>query len=154
MGYKRVTKEEREDLYRCFDAGMTEREIHERTGRSNETIYRIKREWKLARQNVVPVVQVVTPIEESAPSMAESDYAKAYLSGDPRWANSSLSIKKSIQIESSATGFKYEMGAGADSIQITTPDGSWIEVPMKDFEKFSNEIVDVFIECSDFKKKR
>ena len=153
MGYKRVTKEEREDLYRCFDAGLTEREIHERTGRSRETLFRIKREWKLSKEKAIPVEQVATPVETTQ-SMAESDYAKAYLSGDPRWANGSLSIKKSIQIESSATGFKYEMAAGAGSIQITTPDGSWIDVPMDIFEKFSNEIVDVYIECTDFKKKR
>lgn len=153
MSYTRVNQAEREDIFRYLDAGMKERELRERTGRSSETLHRIRKEWKAARAKAIPVEQVATPIVETAPSMAESDYAKAYLSGDPRWANCSLSIKKSIQIESSATGFKYEMAAGAGSIQITTPDGSWIDVPMDIFEKFSNEIVDVYIECTDFKKR-
>lgn len=153
MGARHLTIEERQKIFECFDAGMSLNQTSEAVGRGHSTVACVKRDWKAKKELDKLNEAIVEPAVEE-PTKANSDYAKAYLSGDPRWGNSSLEVKKLIKIESSKTGFTYKRVAGSESISITNDNGQSIEVSMKFFEAFTDEVVDVYIEMCEFDKKK
>lgn len=154
MPGKRMTTEERQKIFECFDAGMSIRQTSEAVGRCRQTIEYTRRDWKTKKELDKLKEAIVEPAVEE-PTKENSDYAKAYLSGDPRWGNSTLEVKKLIKIESSKTGFTYKRVAGSESITIVMLDnGQSIDVPMKVFEAFTDEVVDVYIEMCEFDKKK
>lgn len=146
-----VTAADKLELYEGFEAGLKNTELKELTGRSLATISRMRKMWKEERE-VPEIESVEVEPEKTETIFVDSDYAKAKEIGDPRYANSSLSIKRAITIESSKSNIWYEM-LNKDEIKIGFPDGNVVTMTLKAFERFTDESVDVYIECNKYAKQ-
>ncbi len=145
-----LTEENKKDIFEMIDSGMTSREIADLIGVKQGTIYKYRKAWKKQRAKTNPEVieEPETKKEEVSTSLADSDYAKAYLANDSRWANGSLDISRTVKIRSRKTEILYEMDGSDDEkiVKITLNDGQEIRIELKMFEKFIDEGVDVFLE--------
>lgn len=145
-----LTEENKKDIYEMLDNGMTSREIADLVGVKQNTIYSYRKAWKKLRAKDKPEVveEPETKTEEVSTSLADSDYAKAYMANDSRWANGNLDISRTVQIHSRKTGFLYEMDDASDEkiVKITLKDGQEIRIELSMFEKFCDEGIDVFLE--------
>ncbi len=145
-----LTEENKKDIFEMMDSGMTSREIADLIGVKQGTIYNYRKAWKKQRAKTKPEVieEPETKKEEVSTGLADSDYAKAYLANDSRWANGSLDISRTVKIRSRKTEILYEMDGSDDEkiVKITLNDGQEIRINLKMFEKFIDEGVDVFLE--------
>lgn len=150
-----VTNEERIIIEDYIRGGMEIKDIASIVKRHPITVSRIKK--KMDIENVSPIKDEA-PIEEPTekeekPSIVESDYAKAKMSGDPRWCTTSLNIEKTISIVSSKTGFKYRFALCEKDLTIDI-DGDEFRIPISKLEAFTDELIDVVIEIDNFKKRK
>ena len=148
--FKKMTENDKNEMFAMFDAGVSNREIAKRTGRSQNTVTLWKRRWK--EQKDMNEEKLETKEAEvkakSDKGLGDSDHAKAYYKGDEAVIRSNLEIKRSVQIRSNKTGIQYEMDLNdADKkMKITLTDGTEISIELATFEKFVDEGIDVYLE--------
>ena len=144
-----LTEENKKDIYEMMDSGMTSREIADLIGVKQSTIYNYRKAWKKQRaRNKPEVAEEPETKTEVSTSLADSDYAKAYMANDPAVVHSLFDISRVTQIRSRKTGFLYEMDDASEEkiVKITLKDGQEIRIELSMFEKFCDEGVDVFLE--------
>lgn len=147
--WKKITEEGKKDMAEMFEAGLSVKEVAELTGWARNTVYAQRKNWKKRRTKTEPdVTETVEPEQENTTSLADSDYAKAYLADDPAVVHSSFDISRNIRIRSRKTGILYEMDDESDEkiLKITLADGRTIDIELGLFEKFVDEGIDVFLE--------
>lgn len=148
-----LTNQEVNDLNEMFENELKTKEIADLTGLSEVTVRRWKKIW-LEERKTESTVEVKKEPEQKQeiiePSLANSDYAKAYLAGDPVVIRTSFSIERTIRIRSNKTGILYELDNEQKDkvITITLVDGTKFDLDLKTFEKFVDEGVDVYIEMT------
>lgn len=154
--WNKLTPEDEANMNKMFEAGLTLKEISNRTGRAMTTVVRFKRKWRETKSmKEAPVIDheesVVEPkTEEIQVGLNQSDYAKSYLADDPVRKTATLDVKRTIQVTSRKTGILYETDITDPEkmMQITFPSGEMIHLNIKQFEKFVDEGIDVFIEVT------
>jgi len=103
-------------------------------------------------ENMVKTNDIPSTSVASVDTMAESDYAKNYRNGDSRWKNCNLHISQTLKIDSGKTGYSYRINSGDDVLTIHTNDGRELTIPISDLSNFADELIDIYIEVSDFLK--
>lgn len=146
---KMMTSQDKKDMFEMFEAGLPTKEIIELTGRCEGLIYNYKKKWKEQKALKAQPEEEQPEIKEEVPAgLDNSDYAKAYLAGDPAVIHSSFEIERTIKIRSKKTSILYEMDPSLDRkvMKITLADGQVIELELGLFEKFVDEGIDVYLE--------
>lgn len=147
--WKKITEEGKKDMAEMFEAGLSVKEVAELTGWARNTVYAQRKNWKKRRAKTESeVAENVGTKQETAPGLADSDYAKAYLANDAAVVHSTFDISRNIRIRSRKTGILYEMDDATDEkiLKITLADGKTIDIELGLFERFVDEGVDVFLE--------
>lgn len=97
-------------------------------------------------------IEAMSETSNTQSKISNSDYAKGYLNGDPRFSRTNLAISKTISISSIKTGYKYSISGGEDCVAIDLGE-SIVLIPMEKFSDFADELVDVLINIDDFMRR-
>lgn len=151
---REMNNESIKDMFEMFDAGMRTKEIEELTGRSRSLISRYKKKWMdelKTSSNKKDETIVEEKTEDESAGLANSEYAKAYLAGDPSvlpMIRSNFEIERTVKIRSKKTSILYEMDPSLEKkiLKITLADGQQIELELGLFERFVDEGIDVYLE--------
>lgn len=146
--WKKVTEQDKKDMFELFDNGMSTRDVVELTGWKQQTVYEWRRKWKKQKEKCdAPTVEEAKPAEETPSEEAISDYAKAYLANDPAVVHSSFDVERIVRIRSKKTSILYEVdGEDQKKLKISFPDGKTLEIEIGLFDKFVDEGIDVLLE--------
>ena len=146
--WKKVTEQDKLDMFEMFENGMSNKEVTELTGWKNATVYEWRKKWKKQKSKSNPQIVEETVIEQEKPADAPiSDYAKAYLADDPAVVHSSFDVERVVRIKSKKTSILYEVdGCDQKTMKISFPDGKTLEIEIGLFDKFVDEGIDVLLE--------
>ena len=150
MSYTRVNKDEEATIRNYLRSGMPKKQITELTGRTYPTIKKIQDKMEIDSLAKEVTKNTVDNFNAQQPTIANSDYAKAKLSGDQRWENSSLSVEKCMTINSKKTGFTYKASKASEYIEVCVDGEVAFTIPKIKMEAFADELIDVVIELSNF----
>jgi len=146
--WRKVTEQDKKDMFELFESGMSTKEVVELTGWKQNTVYSWRKQWKKQKnRSNAPVDEANETAEEKPAYKAISDYAKAYLADDPAVVRSSFDIERIVRIKSRKTGILYEVdGEDQNKLKISLPDGKTLEIEIGLFDKFVDEGIDVLLE--------
>lgn len=64
--WRKVTEQDKKDMFELFESGMSTKEVVELTGWKQNTVYSWRKQWKKQKsKNTEPVEEVNEPAEES-----------------------------------------------------------------------------------------
>ena len=146
--WKKVTEQDQLDMFEMFDSGMSTKEVVELTGWKQNTVYSWRKRWKKQKtKETTPIVEETVTEQEKPAEDGLSDYAKAYLAGDPAVVHSIFDVERVVRIKSKKTGILYEVnGCDQKELKITLPGGQTLEIEIGLFDRFVDEGIDVLLE--------
>lgn len=148
LNRKVVTEQDMKDMFELFESGMSTKEVVELTGWKQQTVYAWRKRWKKQKsKDNTPIVEETVTEQEKPAEDGLSDYAKAYLAGDPAVVHSIFDVERVVRIKSKKTSILYEVdGCDQKLMKITLPDGQTLAIEIGLFDKFVDEGIDVLLE--------
>lgn len=146
--WRKVTEQDKKDMFDLFESGMSTKEVVELTGWKQNTVYSWRKRWKKQKsKSTVPVEEVVETAEEKPAEEDISDYAKAYMADHPAGDHGIFDVERIVRIKSRRTGILYEVDReDHKKLKISLPDGKTLDIEIELFDMFVDEGIDVLLE--------